>query len=80
MGKTDKDDELILDNTQKWILSLIAGLLFMIISFPAVYQFMDKCTKSSVKLSVAASNGCPNEYGLLFHGIVYILLFRLIIM
>jgi large-conductance mechanosensitive channel len=61
---------------QKWLLSLIYGLLFLIIASPFMYKLTGTLTNMiSFKTS---ENGCPNIYGLILHSVVFFLLARLI--
>ena len=68
-----------LTNTQKLMVSVISALLFALISSPFLYKFVNKVT-SGLGLSIADSNGCPNNYGLLVHTIVFGIIVRLIMM
>jgi len=66
---------------QKWILSLIAGLLFMIISSPYFYGLTNYFT-SSFGFDIAGATkgweGCPNLAGLIIHSILFVLIVRAI--
>lgn len=68
-----------LSNGKKWLVSLMAGLLFLIISSPIVYKLVNSLT-SLVRLKLADKNGCPNVLGLLVHTVVFVLLVRLLML
>lgn len=61
----------------KWIISMIGGLMFLLISSPFLYEVVDALT-SSFGLSIADSKGCPNLGGLVIHTSVFILVTRLL--
>jgi hypothetical protein len=61
----------------KWIVSLIAGLLFLLIASPFLFAAVNNMT-SSFGLTLASSQGCPNLAGLLVHGIFFMLIVRLL--
>jgi len=61
----------------KWIIAGLAGLLFLIVSSPYLYSFMDVIT-SPLGIDIANQNGCPNLGGLILHGLIFILIIRLL--
>ena len=60
----------------KWIVSIIAGLLFLLIASPFLFNAVNSVT-SSFGL-IIANSGCPNLGGLLLHAIVFMLIVRLL--
>lgn len=54
----------------KWIVSFIAGILFMIVGSPYLYEAVDSIT-SELGYSTIKWTGCPNVSGLLIHSLVY---------
>lgn len=66
----------VYDNSQKWTVAIITGLLFLLISSPFLYSLVNQLT-SSFGLTIA-TNGCPNAIGLILHTIVFILIVRLL--
>ncbi len=68
-----------MNNYQKWTISLIAGLLFALISLPFTYGLTNKLlTPLGVEvLSYSVSN--VTSVGLVLHSIVFTLLFRLVL-
>jgi len=61
----------------KWIVSMIGGLLFLLISSPFLYEAVDALT-STFGLKIAGDQGCPNLAGLILHTSVFILVVRLL--
>jgi hypothetical protein len=57
---------------QKLYISLIAGLVFLVVSAPFTYKLVNSLT-SAVGLNIADSEGCPNLVGLLIHTLVFVL-------
>ena len=67
-----------LTELNKWTISLMSALLFVLISAP----FMYKLTNSLTTLVgwTSSSNGCPNWGGLLLHAVVFAVLIRLLML
>ena len=61
----------------KWIVSMIGGLLFLLISSPFLYEAIDSLT-SLAGIRIASSDGCPNLRGLLLHSAVFAVIVRLL--
>jgi len=61
----------------KWIVSIIAGLLFLLIASPFLFSAVNSLT-SSFGMTIASKDGCPNLGGLLLHSIVFMLIVRLL--
>ena len=61
----------------KWFVSLISGLLFLLIASPFMYKLTDSLF-SLIGLNLADSNGCPTMLGLVVHSIVFVLIVRLL--
>ncbi len=63
----------------KWVVALLAALLFMLVASPFAYVQTDKLARMiSPRLSLAGYGGLPNIYGLAVHGIVFALIVRLL--
>lgn len=60
--------------------SVLAGVIFAVISSPPVYKLVDKFFALVFRRSgiVASPGGCPNYLGLLVHTLVFILVVFLI--
>jgi hypothetical protein len=74
-----KDEKNTLSSSQKWKVSLISGILFLIISAPLLYKTVDGLIrKINPNLSVCNEQGCPTPLGLAIHSVVFILVIRLL--
>jgi multisubunit Na+/H+ antiporter MnhB subunit len=62
-------------SNDKWTISIVSGLLFLVIGSPYTYNLTNSVTKR-FGLTIADSQGCPNLAGILVHGIVFVLLLR----
>jgi hypothetical protein len=61
---------------KKWLIGLLVGVLFFLVSSPFMYKITGSITdKIGLKTS---DNGCPNYQGVLLHTIVFIILLRLL--
>jgi hypothetical protein len=68
MSITEKD---------KWVISIIGGILFLIVSMPSMYDLTNMVGK---RMGIEyATKGGPTVAGLIVHTIVFILLFRLVL-
>lgn len=56
-------------------LSVFTGLLFIVISSPAVYKLVDAVVNKIFKKNIADPSGCPKPSGLVLHAVVFALLF-----
>lgn len=65
-------------NGDKWIISIIAGLLFLLVSSPFLYKATNELFTSLNLPGLAESSGCPNSLGLIVHAFVFILIVRLL--
>ena len=61
----------------KWIISLIGGLLFLLIASPFLYEAVNALT-STFGLKIADRDGCPNLAGIVLHTLVFILVVRVL--
>jgi hypothetical protein len=66
-----------LDNLGKWKISLIAGLIFLIVSSPFLYKLVQKLADKFVDIEIADSEGCPTLVGLILHSVVFVIIVRL---
>lgn len=66
-----------MNNGQKWLISLLVGLLFIIISLPWTYQATNAVFEN-LGLQLTSSGG-PTLTGIAVHAVVFILLFRLVL-
>lgn len=63
-------------NQDKWIMALIGGLMFVILSSPYVYQTERELVKGAFEASDV--QGCPTATGLVFNTALYIVITRLL--
>ena len=61
----------------KWIVSIISAVLFLIIASPFMYSLTNSLT-SSFGLILADSRGCPLMSGLVVHALIFLLIVRLL--
>jgi hypothetical protein len=62
-------------NTQKWISAVVLGLIFAVISSPAMYSITSSLASEG---TLYVKTGGPTMAGLLLHTVVFILIVRLI--
>ncbi len=60
-------------NKDKWIISIISALLFVILSCPYSFQLSSKICHT------VGLNGAPTILGVILHGIIFLLIIRLLI-
>jgi hypothetical protein len=68
-----------LSNSEKWLVSFYTALVFMLVASPFMYKVTGGLTRM-VGLETSDSDGCPNVYGVLLHGVVFLLLVRILMM
>ena len=61
----------------KWVVALMAGLLFMLFASPFFFAALNGAT-SSFGLEIASMAGCPNLGGVVLSAVLYMLLIRLL--
>jgi hypothetical protein len=61
----------------KWIISMIGGLMFLLIGSPFLYEAVDALT-SSFGLKIADSMGCPNLAGVVLHSVIFMIVTRVL--
>ena len=62
-------------STEKWMISIMSGLLFFLIASPYLYSIVNELV--GLAGVSTAKNGCPNLAGLILHSIVFVLIVRL---
>lgn len=73
---TPEQCENLYDSTDKWRVSILAGLIFMVIASPISYSILNAIT-SQVGIIMSVS-GSPTFMGLVITGIIYALVTRAI--
>ncbi len=66
-----------LTDAGKWYITIIAGLLFLLLSSQFMYGITNGLT-SMINVRLTNSKGCPAPIGILLHTIIFILIFRLL--
>lgn len=61
----------------KWVVSMVGGLLFLLIASPFFYEAVDSLT-SSFGLKIADRDGCPNLAGVILHTCIFVVVVRLL--
>lgn len=62
-------------NRDKWIVSIVVGLLFLIIASPFLFNFVNSITEA-IGFQIA-DDGKPNIFGLLLHSAVFVVIIRI---
>ena len=79
MGSDDTGCTKPYTSRDKWVVSILAGLLFLLIASPFLYGVMNSVT-TSIGVSVASAGGCPNIYGLIIHAVIFMAIVRALMM
>lgn len=79
MGKSGGNNDCSKPYTSKdkWIISLIGGLLFLLIASPFLYEAVNSLT-SSFGLVISDRDGCPNLTGIVLHTCIFIVIVRML--
>jgi hypothetical protein len=77
MNKSNERCEKPYTSKDKWIISIIGGLLFILLSSPFLYTAVNSVLHP-LGLKTADGAGCPNIAGLLVHTAVFTLLTRVL--
>jgi hypothetical protein len=65
-------------NSVKWLLSVVVGLVFILVSIPGMYSLTNNLTKM-IGFPTTKNTG-PTVFGIILHGIVAMLIIRLILL
>lgn len=65
-------------NIEKWKYTLITTAIFIIVSNPLTYVFVNGTLGKLLGKKISNSSGCPTMFGLIVHTIVFTLLLRFI--
>lgn len=60
----------------KWIISIMSGLLFLLVASPYLYNIVNWISTSTLSIPTAIK-GNPNLLGLLIHGLIFTIVVRL---
>jgi len=64
-------------SNQKWTISLFSALIFILLSLPFVYQLTNQLL-APMGIPTIDINGTPTLTGIIIHGVVYLLITRLV--
>lgn len=76
MAKEDQNCKKPYTDKDKWIVSIISGLIFLLIASPFLFSAVNDIV--GVVGFKTANSGCPTIGGLILHSIIFILIIRLI--
>lgn len=76
MTKTSVESRLT--NYNKWKYTLITTFIFLVISNPVTYVFVNGTIGKLLGRQTANSAGCPTIFGMIVHAIVFTLILRII--
>ena len=62
----------------KWIVSIIGGVLFMLLSSPFLYSAVDGAAEWLLNVRTSSKDGCPLPTGLAIHTAVFIIIIRIL--
>lgn len=66
-----------LSTYEKWVIAVLIGVLFLILSSPLLYMFTDGIGKY-VKLTILDKQNRPTTQGLIIHALLFIVLIRIL--
>lgn len=65
-------------NLEKWRYTLITTFIFLVISNPVTYVFVNATVGSLLGRKISNSTGCPTIFGMIVHAIVFTIILRAI--
>lgn len=60
----------------KWLIAILAGILFIVIGSPWLYRIVNSIL-GPLGLRTSDEEGCPTGLGLVIHGLVFAIIVRL---
>ena len=67
-----------LSNYNKWKYTLITTFIFLVISNPTTYVFVNNTIGKLINIKVSNGTGCPTSVGMLIHAVIFTLILRVI--
>ena len=67
-----------LSNYNKWKYTLITTFIFLVISNPVTYVFVNNTIGKLINIQVSDGTGCPTIAGMLVHAAIFTLILRII--
>ena len=68
----------VLSNYNKWKYTLITTFIFLVISNPVTYVFINSTIGKLINIHVADGSGCPTIAGMLIHSVIFTIILRVI--
>ena len=65
-----------LSNYNKWKYTLITTFIFLVISNPVTYVFVNSTIGKLINIPISDGTGCPTIAGMLVHAIIFTLILR----
>lgn len=65
-------------NLQKWKISLLSALIFIIVSSPMLYKIVNELTERFFSLSIINSDNNPTYIGMAIHAFVFMIVVRIL--
>lgn len=75
-NQTD-DNCVTVDSNEKWLIAVLLGIIFLIISAPLIFRLSNSIT-SKVGMHTTYKSGLPTPFGYIIHMIVFILIVRIL--
>lgn len=64
-------------NGEKWYFTLITTVIYLIVTNPLTYVFVNNTIGRLFGIKIADKSGCPSVNGLMLHAIVFTLILRI---
>lgn len=61
----------------KWVISIIIGIVFIVLVTPLMFRVTDKMS-SLVGLHTVKSSGVPTAFGIFLHFVIFVIIIRLL--
>lgn len=65
-----------IDGNTKWGIAIVAGLIFFLLSMPAVYKLTNQGSRA-LQLPTTSEPGGPTGWGMFLHFLVFVIVFRI---
>ena len=66
-----------ISSTEKWLIAVLLGVIFLIVASPLIFQFSDTIF-GYVGWNTVRSNGKPTPFGWILHMLAFILIVRIL--
>ena len=65
-------------NMEKWYYTLITTVIFLFVTNPLTYVFVNGTLGRFIGKKISSASGCPTMFGLILHAIVFTLVVRVV--